>query len=60
MCLKNYKALYKRPVWVLFVRKIAFNKEKEVVESHLGYEDAIDRQGNKWLVNRGTDTYSQC
>lgn len=51
--LKNCNALYKRPVWILFVRKIAFNEEKELVECYLGYEVAVDRQRNKWLLNVG-------
>lgn len=49
MGLKNQKALYKNPVWILFARKIAFNKGKELGESYLGYEVAADRRRNKWL-----------
>lgn len=58
--LKNCKALYKRSVQILFVRKIAFSKEKELVKCHLGYEVAVNRERNKWLLNVWKNAYSQC
>lgn len=44
MGLKNYKELYKDQFgyWILFTREIAFNKEKELVESHVEYDIAVD------------------